>query len=107
MHAIMLDSISYVESIPSPRIIKTHLPLEFLPPNLLETCKVIWVARNVKDSAVSFYNHEQLLPNHGLKPESFEQWCSLYMKGQTLFGNYWSHLKVFPILIYSNALFFS
>ena len=24
----------------SPRLIKTHYPFEFLPPNLLETCKV-------------------------------------------------------------------
>ena len=29
-----------MEARPSPRMIKTHYPFEFLPPNLLETCKV-------------------------------------------------------------------
>ena len=29
-----------MEARPSPRLVKTHYPFEFLPPNLLETCKV-------------------------------------------------------------------
>ena len=33
----------------SPRLIKTHLPFELLPPNLLETCKVVFVARFATD----------------------------------------------------------
>ena len=45
MAAIMSDSIGYVEQCPSPRVIKTHLPLEFLPENILDKCKVIWVCR--------------------------------------------------------------
>ena len=36
------------ENVPSPRVIKTHLPFEFLPPKLLDTCKVIFVGRNPK-----------------------------------------------------------
>merc|ERR1711971_754443 len=39
------------------RLIKTHLPLAFLPPNLLTTCKVILVTRNVRDCAVSYFHH--------------------------------------------------
>ena len=30
-----------LEALPSPRLIKTHYPFELLPPNLLDTCKVI------------------------------------------------------------------
>ena len=29
-----------LENLPSPRTIKTHFPLELLPPKLLDTCKV-------------------------------------------------------------------
>ena len=36
----MSHSLDYVLSLKRPRIIKTHLPLELLPANLLETCKV-------------------------------------------------------------------
>ena len=52
-----------IDKMPSPRVIKvrkiydpliavnflqTHYPFELLPPALLETCKVIFVCRNVK-----------------------------------------------------------
>ena len=38
-----------------PRMIKSHLPLSLLPDNFLETFEVIYVTRNIKDAAVSFY----------------------------------------------------
>ncbi|CAH1154570.1 unnamed protein product, partial [Phaedon cochleariae] len=39
------------------RFIKTHLPFSLLPSNLLDIgCKVIYVARNPKDLAVSYYH---------------------------------------------------
>ena len=39
------DTVSYTESLNSPRIIKTHLPMSMLPPNILETSKVLYVGR--------------------------------------------------------------
>ena len=39
------------------RFIKSHFPLSLSPPRLLDTCKVIYLARNPKDICVSFYNH--------------------------------------------------
>merc|ERR1712106_376233 len=52
------------ENAPSPRVIKTHLPFEFLPPKLLDTCKVIFVGRNPKDVCVSSYHHHGLFPHY-------------------------------------------
>merc|ERR1712209_1592 len=60
------DSISYVESAPSPRIIKTHLPMSMLPPNLLEVSKVVVVARNVMDVCVSFFHMDKMTQGLGL-----------------------------------------
>ena len=78
-----------IENLVSPRIIKSHLPLYLLHPQLLNTCKVIsscytwllspsgcipflnlynffvmqvvYVARNVKDVIVSFFYHHRLI----------------------------------------------
>ena len=86
-------SIEITENMPSPRIIKTHLPFEMLPPNLLDTCKVIFVCRNPKDACVSFYNHCLTFPEYKMKG-SFADLAELYMAGQVEFGSYWMMLKV-------------
>ena len=78
-----------LDAIPSPRLIKSHLPFELLPKELLETCKVVFVARsfldtflkitisilirNVKDAAVSFFYHERLMKHHDLIDMPFER----------------------------------
>jgi len=74
------------------RVIKTHLPFEFLPPNLLEKCKVIYVARNPKDCAVSFYHHNVLITAHGFIG-TFDEFMQYFKEGLHIFGSYWHHLK--------------
>lgn len=46
--------------LPSPRFLKTHLPMSLLPPNLLDTTKVVYVARDPRDVAVSYYHLSKL-----------------------------------------------
>ena len=65
LEACLSDIISYCGTMKGRRVIKTHLTLDFLPSNLLDTCKVVYVARNPKDVAVSYYHHNINLPNHG------------------------------------------
>lgn len=43
---------NYIDALPSPRFIKSHLPLSCLPPNLLDVCKVIYVARNPRGTVI-------------------------------------------------------
>ncbi len=45
MATMMYDTVTWAEKAKSPRIIKTHLPVCMLPPNLLDVCKVIFVGR--------------------------------------------------------------
>ena len=87
------ESVQYTSSLASPRVIKTHLPLEFLPPKLLDTCKVIFVSRNPKDACVSFYHHHTLLPDYHFKGD-FSDFANLYLKGAVEYGDYWTMLKV-------------
>ena len=72
-------------------MIKSHLPLEFLPPGLLDTCKVVYVARNPKDTAVSFYHMALDSPILWYKG-TLEQYLDLFIDGLNLFGPYFYHL---------------
>nr|XP_026498975.1 sulfotransferase 1C4-like [Vanessa tameamea] len=61
--ATKVSSWKTIEDAPSPRLIKTHLPLSMLPPNLLSTAKVIYVARDPRDVAVSYYYLHKMVGN--------------------------------------------
>ncbi|CAH2037105.1 unnamed protein product, partial [Iphiclides podalirius] len=41
--------------LPSPRYIKSHVPLSLLPPKLLDVAKVFYIARDPRDVAVSYH----------------------------------------------------
>ncbi|NXA16190.1 ST1B1 Sulfotransferase, partial [Sapayoa aenigma] len=52
-------STEQLESMASPRIIKTHIPAHILPKSFWENrCKMIYVGRNAKDVAVSYYHFD-------------------------------------------------
>ena len=86
------DPIEFLDNMKGRRVIKTHLPLEFLPPKILDTCKVVYVARNPKDVAVSFYHHNLIVPGHGFVG-NFEQFMQFFEEGLHVFGSYWHHVR--------------
>ena len=76
-------------------MIKTHLPFEFLPSKLLDTCKVIFVCRNPKDCCVSFYHHHQMDQIGFEMIGNFSDFAELFLSGGLQYGSYWTMLKVF------------
>ena len=101
----LVESVKQAEVLESPRVIKSHLPLEFLPPNLLETCKVIFVCRNPKDCCVSFYHHYQTLDALYQFTGDFKDFSKMFLEGQAQFGSYWTMLKVCIAFILQNYKF--
>ncbi|NXA40190.1 ST1B1 Sulfotransferase, partial [Eudromia elegans] len=65
---------------PSPRILKTHIPAHILPMSFWESrCKMVYVARNAKDVAVSFYYFylmNKLYPHPGTWAEYLEKFMA-------------------------------
>ena len=89
----MIETVKYAALAPSPRVIKTHLPIDMLPPKLLDTCKVIFVCRNPKDTCVSFYHHYNNFPEYFFNGD-FKDFAKLFIDGTLEFGSYWTMLKV-------------
>ncbi|XP_065518858.1 sulfotransferase 1A1-like [Lathamus discolor] len=75
------------------RLITTHLPARILAPALQQSkAKVIYVARNPKDVAVSFYHFHRLakfLPD----PGSFDTFLTQFLEGTVHYGSWFDHVK--------------
>ncbi|XP_030064674.1 sulfotransferase 1 family member D1 [Microcaecilia unicolor] len=88
-----IPGMRYLNSMASPRLIKTHLPVQLLPKSMWENkCKIIYMARNAKDVAVSFfYFHHNIkaLPDVG----TWEEFLQKYIAGKVSYGSWHDHVK--------------
>merc|ERR1712212_631103 len=77
----------------SPRLIKTHLPVQFIPKTFWEqNCKIIYVARNAKDNAVSFFHFDRM---NMVQPEpgDWSGFLNRFMEGKRGGGSGDEHVK--------------
>ncbi|CAO2608061.1 Sulfotransferase 1C2 [Lemmus lemmus] len=88
-----LAGVEKANEMPSPRILKTHLSTQLLPPSFwTSNCKFLYVARNAKDCMVSyyhFYRMNQVLPDPGTWDEYFETFIS----GKVNWGSWFDHVR--------------
>lgn len=69
----------FINQVKRPRFIKSHLPICFLPKKLWEVKpKIVYVARESKDAAISFYHHYYNLYKYCGSKEDF---LDLFLKG--------------------------
>ncbi|XP_071387766.1 cytosolic sulfotransferase 2-like isoform X2 [Centroberyx affinis] len=76
----------------SPRIFKTHLPVQLLPKSFWEqNCKIVYVARNAKDNAVSYFHfgHISMLQP---EPGDWSSFLQRFMEGKMVFGPWYDHV---------------
>eukprot|EP00064_Thunnus_orientalis_P017811 superscaffoldBa00003884_g17897 len=77
----------------TPRVITTHLPHHLLGPALQGSkAKVIYVSRNPKDVAVSFY-HFHRMANFFPDPGSFSEFLNQFLEGTLNYGSWFDHVK--------------
>jgi len=74
------------------RLIKSHLPIGLLPPDLLKKCKVVYVARNPKDVVVSYYHHHKLTKSVD-QDLQFSDFVKFFMKELLVQDPYMAHVK--------------
>uniref|UniRef100_A0A1L8E4H8 Putative sulfotransferase n=1 Tax=Nyssomyia neivai TaxID=330878 RepID=A0A1L8E4H8_9DIPT len=87
------DNLKHIENMSSPRTIMSHLPAHLIPRQIWTVRpKIIYVTRNVKDAAVSFYHHYR---NFQRSDCTFETFMEAYMQDKILFGPYHAHVVDF------------
>lgn len=87
------DSVEKASQLPSPRFIKTHLPAELLPIQLWTVKpKIVYVARNPKDVAVSMYHHFRNVYGY---TATFDQHMDLFMSDQVMWAPFHNHVLNF------------
>lgn len=75
INTISQPAYEFLPEVTSQRFIKTHFPFSLLPPSMMENqSKVIYVARNPKDVAVSFYHLNRLYRTQGYIGDFNKYW---------------------------------
>ena len=89
----MCDQVTHAEELESPRVIKTHLPISMLSPEVVANSKLLVVMRNPKDCCASYYHHEKI--KHSLHPDfPFDEYAKLFASEKVFYGSYWDFTKV-------------
>ncbi len=80
-----------VAALPSPRLIKTHLPRRLTPWH--PRARYVYVARNPFDCAVSFYHHTRGFVRHyDFAEGTFDEFFECFLAGEVDFGDYFANL---------------
>ncbi|KAK5843379.1 hypothetical protein PVK06_005834 [Gossypium arboreum] len=92
-------STSFVDGIPSPRLLSTHLPYSLFPTRMTDdtsACRFVYICRDPKDVFVSKWHFAKKLRPKELPPLSLEETFDLFCKGVSdRFGiTYWGTGKL-------------
>ena len=84
------DSPVTAEDLTPPRVFKSYIPYERMPCGLPNStpCKYIYIARNPKDVATSFYHHHRAYHVPGIEWKEFLEY---FLAGKVKFGDYFDH----------------
>uniref|UniRef100_A0A0E0LYX3 Sulfotransferase n=1 Tax=Oryza punctata TaxID=4537 RepID=A0A0E0LYX3_ORYPU len=82
--------LDYLETLPSPRLLATHLPLSMLPSTVTTMgCRIVYLCREPKDAFISRWHFDNKIAK-GAKTDlntAFTMFC----EGCSPFGPFWEH----------------
>ena len=81
-----------INNMPAPRILKTHLPFQLLPQAGQVPNKKVYILRNPKDTAVSYYYFYKSLTELNNYTGSWAEFLEMFMTGYVVHGRW--HVQV-------------
>ncbi|OMP01653.1 hypothetical protein COLO4_11696 [Corchorus olitorius] len=89
-------STSFLETLPSPRFLSTHLPFSFFPNSMTSSaasaCRFVYICRDPKDAFVSMWHFmNKLRARQEMPPLPIEHAFDLFCTGVSLNGPFWDH----------------
>lgn len=83
-----------LESMPPPRVFKSHMPYRMAVGGVPagNACRYIYIARNPRDVAVSYYYFESRKSWSGNYNGPWEHWLRLFMEGRVQRGDWFDHV---------------
>ncbi|XP_075035085.1 sulfotransferase 1C1-like isoform X2 [Mixophyes fleayi] len=88
----MKSGVDNANAMESPRLLKTHLPIQLLPPSFWDkNVKVVYVARNAKDCMVSFF-YFQRMNKFLTEPGTWDEYFSKFLAGDVPWGSWFDHV---------------
>ncbi|CAH1786839.1 unnamed protein product [Owenia fusiformis] len=92
----MIQQIRKVPEMLPPKLIKTHVPYSSLPRNYLNNSttrpKVVYIARNPKDTAVSYFHFYRANRAYGLYKGSWSDFFEMFINEYTVYGCWFKHV---------------
>lgn len=100
---LLTDQMPWIEAVPSrpvgfqeflaamedPRVFTSHLPYQLMPGVDSPLARYVYVARNPKDTAVSYYYHDRSKMGYA---GSWAEHLQLFMEGKVMFGDFYAHV---------------
>ncbi|MFH4977388.1 hypothetical protein AB6A40_004097 [Gnathostoma spinigerum] len=94
----------FVDSLPSPRLLKTHFVWKNVPKS--SKAKYIFCVRNPKDCLTSYFFHNRNFKIYDFEFGDFSTFFELFCSDEIAFGNYFDHLESWlPHISDENVLF--
>lgn len=83
-----------LDSMPSPRIFKSHMPFRmcFGGDPFANPCKYVYISRNPKDVATSYYYFEKNKAWSGHYAGSWDDWLQSFIEGNVQRGDWFDHV---------------
>lgn len=88
-----MRTIKEIEEMSSPRILLTHLHYDTMPKDVFtKKCKVLYLMRNPKDTAVSHFNHVSGITEYNYDGD-WNSFFSAFLKGEVDYGPWTEHVR--------------